>query len=531
MTDNSDPKALIEQVFSELGDKEERLKEALTQVQYMFKVEDADWTKLYGGLSDDFPGLSLDQLKDWSEQISEYQVGNPLIKRGSALRGSYVWSKGVNIPGATPTAGASGEKKAPGRKSNLERFYKDPRTQAYLLSSEANDEMERSAVSSGMYLLVGSDTSKKILHPVPIDEISAILTNPDYKGEIWAYLREWDAINADGKTELRKEWIYTDRFDGARKKTIKSGTQRVPVAADKTIFDQTFNSQVGWPLGVPDGLAALVWARIYSEMMNHGKVMTESLAKFAFKVVQNTQKGAKNAGVQLGQGGAGKAAVVGSGNDLTPLSSAGKAYDFNGIRAMAAMVATSLEVSIVHLLSDPGAAGSSYGSASNLDLPTKRAMVSRQNLWSSYIERILKWATNEDVEVTFPPLDDDPYRQIQAMALIWNTGLVHEDEMRTPLLEMGGITARHDSAPENVLLPNNSDSWERADIDPKEDPGTQTQASGPDQGKSNGSGGMTSADKGDIRQESMAAMLNKFADEAFLERLEAIAAQLEDVKP
>src|SRR5690606_32618220 len=133
------------------------------------------------------------------------------------------------------------------------------------------------------------------------------------------------------------------------------------------------------------------------------------------------------------------------------------------------------------------------------DLPTKRAMVSRQNLWASYIERILKWATGKDVDVTFPPLDDDPYRAVQALALIWNTGLVHEDEMRDPILEMGGITAKHEKAPENVLLPNNSDSWERADIDPSDDPGAGKQAASPDQGVSNSSGGTDSALSNDMR--------------------------------
>src|SRR5690606_15782657 len=113
----------------------------------------------------------------------------------------------------------------------------------------------------------------------------------------------------------------TDRYSGgARKKTIN----KIPVAENKTLFDQTFNSQVGWPLGVPDALAAIVWARIYSEMVNHGKVMTESLAKFAFKATQNTPKGANQVGVKTTTGGAGQTAVMGPTNDLVPLSSAGK---------------------------------------------------------------------------------------------------------------------------------------------------------------------------------------------------------------
>lgn len=306
------------------------------------------------------------------------------------------------------------------------------------------------------------------------------------------------------------------------------GGKDVKVNKDKVLFDQTFNSQVGWPLGVPDALAAIVWARIYSELMNHGKVMTESLAKFAFKVVQNSKKGADQVGVKTQRGGSGQTAVVGSGNDLQAVSSAGKSYDFNGIRAVAAQVATALEVSIVHLLSDPGAAGSSYGSASNLDLPTKRAMVSRQNIWLSYLKRVFKWATDEDLNITFPPLDDDPYRALQGLALIWNTGLVAADEMRGPILDAGGITPIHNSAPEGVLLPNNKDSWERADIDPKDGPATT--AASPDQGVANGSGGASSTDRNDLRTDNLGEMLNSFVNEALLERLESVADRLERLK-
>lgn len=524
MSEKSSPIAQIEQALHQMTAENELLAERLDNVQMMFKIEDQGWTSLMSSSFDGTAGLDLQQLKDWAKQIEEYLVGNPLIKRGAALRGSYVWSKGVNIPGLTDSSSRKG------RKTDLERFYRDANTQAYLLSPEANDEMERAAISSGTYLLVGDDRKKRIKHPVPISEIAAVLRNPDYAGEVWAYLREWNEYDPDGKAAIKQRWIYTDRFPGTRQGTISFNKKPVQVEKNLTIFDQTFNSQIGWPLGVPDALAALVWARIYSELMNHGKVMTESLAKWAFKVTQNTQKGAERAGVKAGHGGAGQTAVVGANNDLTPLSNAGKSYDFNGIRAVAAMVATSLEVSIVHLLSDPGAAGSSYGSASNLDLPTKRAMISRQNLWASYIERILEWATGERLNVSFPPLDDDPYRAVQALALIWNTGLVHEDEMREPILKMGGIKAIHDTAPDNVLLPNNSDSWERNDIDPSGDPaGAPAQAASPDQGQSNGGGGTDSGAKNDLRDDTIGEMLKRFSDEEFISRLESLAERMEAV--
>lgn len=520
MSHNATPTSLIEQGIRELTADNAQLRESLEQVQMMFKVEDANWTKLFGGIGDDLPGLSLEQLKEWSAQIQEYVVGNPFIKRGSALRTNYTWSKGLNIPGAEPT-------KKRGNKSNLEKFCNHPRTLAYLLSAEANDEMERSAFASGMYLLVGNDSSKTIEHPIPVDEIESVMTNPDYAGEIWAYLRVWDSYDESGKTKPEKAWYYTDRFDGTRKQSIKTGAETVKVAKSKTIFDQTFNSQVGWPLGIPDALSAVVWARIYSEMVNHGKVMTESLAKFAFKVTQSTAKGAANVGVKTSKGGGGQTAVLGTNNDLVPLSSAGRVYEFDGLRPIIASVATALEVSVVHLTSDPGTSGSSYGSASNLDLPTKKAVVARQNLWESYIKRILLWATDEAVDVAFPPLDDDIYRAIQSLMLIWNTGTVHPDEIRDAILKLGGLLSKNSKVPDGILIPNNRHSWERSDIDPKDGP-ANTASSG-DQGVSNGAGG-TEGSGNDIRTDGIGEAITAFQQQNYLDDLRELVERMEAAK-
>lgn len=517
MSANTTPINLIEQGIRELTEDNADLRERLDQVQMMFRVEDQGWDKLFGGFSDDYPGLDLDQLREIAVQIQEYEVGNPYIKRGSALRANYVWSKGVNIPGS------EGNPKQRGQKGKLVNFCADPKSQAFLLSPEAHGEMERSAFSTGTYMLVGDERTKRIEYPVSITEITAILTNPDYLGEVWAYLREWDHLKPNGKTEKRKQWIYTDRYSGGARKTV---INKVPVAEGKTLFDQTFNSQIGWPLGVPDALAAIVWARIYSEMVNHGKVMTESLAKFAFKVTQNTQKGADKVGVKTSTGGAGQTAVMGAVNDLVPLSSAGKVYQFRELQPILAAVATTLEVSIVHLTSDPGSAGSSYGSASNLDLPTKKAVVARQNLWESYIKRILKWATDEDVPVMFPPLDDDIYRAIQSLALIWNTGTVHPDEIRSAIIELGGILSKHNDVPEGILVPNNEHSIQRSDIDMdgKEQP---VSAASPDQGRPNGGVGGAGADKNDERTDNVSEMLKQFQQDALIEKLESLVERME----
>ena len=73
MSNTSAPMTLIEQGIRELTESNAFLREELNRVQAMFQVEDRGWMKLFGGLGeDDVPGLSLDQLKKWSEEIQEY---------------------------------------------------------------------------------------------------------------------------------------------------------------------------------------------------------------------------------------------------------------------------------------------------------------------------------------------------------------------------------------------------------------------------------------------------------------------------
>lgn len=519
MSSDQSPTAQVAALFEAMEAEQGELREQLSRVEQMFQLEDRQWKEIWGGLDDEnVEGLTLKQVKDVSNKIREMIVGSPIIDRGTALRASYIWSKGLSIPGAEDVPGKRG------RKTAVSAFYKKSKSQRYLFGADAHDEMERSAATDGTYMLLGDNTSKDI-HPVPIREIHGIYVNPDYAGDVWAYKRVWSTIDTTGKVVERQQWYYVDTFEGKKEKYIGPKEDRVAVDDTKTLIPQNFNTQTGWPLGVPDALAAIVWAKIYSELLNHGKVMTEALAKFALKVTTPTQNGANKVGVKMaGSAPSGQTAALGVGQDLVPLSSAGKAYDFNGIRPVAAMVATALEVSIVHLLSDPGAAGSSYGSASNLDLPTKRAMVARQNTWSAYISRVIKWATGEAVDVRFPNLDDpDPYREMQLQAIAWGTGLIHEDEARGGVLEAASMTSEHDSAPEGVMLPNNVESMKRADVDADGTTSSNsaaTSGASPDQGRSNNSGGARSGGSSDLQQAMARLDLDRF--EALIERMEAL---------
>lgn len=448
------------------------LQERLSSVSAMFAKEDIGWAKING--YDDMGGLSLDELKDWSKQIREAIAGNPHIKRGARLRASYVWDGGIhyeNLPTETRGRGFKAD-------------YKDnPYNQRYFFGNTAREERETALYSDSIVFYLGDDKTKH-LEPIPLAEITGEHRNPNNSAEIWAYRREW----TDYSTEPAKpmvRWYFTDIFKDKATDKIKAGTEQQTVDKTKTLFDGPVNTQIGWAYGIPDALSALVWARLYRDFLVNGKIMSDALATFAFKASVSSKAGASNAALQLASAQTpGSTAITGVANDLVPMSSAGKGYDFDSGRALIAVVATALEVSVIALTSDPGTAGSSYGSASTLDLPTRLAIKARRQWHIDFDTRVLRWMGAKEVEVSFDPMIDatDALRELQALVLKWSTGLYTAEAMKTE------IEGHARDIPDGVLLPNNKDSWERSDIDPKDGPAGSTTTSSPGQGQNSAAG-------------------------------------------
>ena len=444
-----------------------QLSESLSAISKVLRLEDEHWASIFGTPSHD--GLTLDELHRLSEDIREAMVKSPIIDRGAQLRHSYVWSKGINLPEPPkPENGEDGKPKRGPKAAGVKAFDKidDDINQRYVFSALAHEEMERAVYSDGNFFLLGDNATKQIRR-VPVSEITNFVTNPDFKEEVWAWKRTWESTNRQGKSTTTSVWYYTDDCPAPEKDRAKGQIQNEKVDHTKTFIVQSFNRLVGWPLGIPDAVAVIAWAKLYSEFLKHGYVMSRALASIAFKATAPSKNAGEKMSMKLANpAGAGQTAVMGAASDLSALPSAGRGYDFDSARPIAAMVATGVQVSIVHLLSDPGAAGSSYGSASNLDLPTKRAIVARQRAWISFFRRVLKWLGLENLNVTFPTLEEpDFFREVQALIQGFESGEIHHDEMRPRLLKLLGIEPLHDDAPEGVMYPNNTESLPRRDVD------------------------------------------------------------------
>lgn len=488
----------VETIFN----NNQQLVEHLAAVNQMLAREDIGWSKLSG--SEEDGGLSLDELKDWSKQLREAVVGNPHMKRGATLRRSYVWDGGIhysNIPQETR-----------GRGPKPQQYINLPYNQKTFFGNTAREERETCLYTDSIIFYLGDD-KKKTLEPIVLEQITGEYRNPDNSAEIWAYRREWSRYNAaTNKTTAEKVWYFTDIFKDkipAGNKIKNASGELENVDPDFTLFDGSVNTQTGWAYGVPDALPALAWARIYKDFLLNGKIMSDALATFAFKATVGTKRGADNVALKMATATTpGSTATVGGVNDLVPMSSAGKGYAFETGTPLAAVVATAIEVSVIHLTSDPGTAGASYGSASTLDLPTRLSVKSRRQWHIDYDKRVLRWLGAPDADVDFLPMIDfaEALRELQADVLRWTTGLYEAKEMKA---KIEGVDETHVKVPDGVLLPNNRESWERSDIDPKDGPASSQTTSSPGQGQSTAAGDTNLGN--DIRNRGVEGMKRQLA--------------------
>lgn len=474
----SDQKQQIEQLQTVLTDISERystvefeLQERLVELDRVMGND--NWIPI---LSYGQEGPSIEQLIKRSDQIRVATTLNPHVKRGAKLRSSYVWSDQIDYSGV-PGMGEPAGRGAP----NVGARVDDPINQRYMFSAMAREERELSLYTDGGFLLIGDDRKRQV-RPMPLNQISGLYTNDDDPSEVWAYRRLW---YTNGGVTPNVEWIFTDLFKDKQTDSINYNGVIEPVAKTKTIIDGWVNTQPGWTLGFPDAGCIVEWAKIYSEFIKSGKIMTDAMARIWATAKAQSSTGATQVAAKIGGAtGYGKVAV---GNELAPLATAGKAYDFDAGRALISIVATGIEVSVIHLTSDPGASGSSYGSAATLDLPTRLAVEARRRWHEGYEERVLRWLGARNPRAKFPPLIDgaELYRKTQAVILKWQTGLYTPEQIKNELQLLVGDPMPSE-IPDGIMIPNNEYSVGRNDIDPYT--AMNPTVASPDQGQSNGSG-------------------------------------------
>jgi len=320
---------------------------------------------------------------------------------------------------------------------------------------------ERSHFTDGQFFVLGDVATKKFQR-IPFSEITGVVTDPDDQEQIRYYRRSWtryeQELNSSApKAMIMNRWYPSDTYEPASGRFVAT-IQGQPVDAKFKMFASKVNRRAGQIWGVPDAFPALPWAHAYNEYLKDGSRMLKALSMFAWQLKAKTKAGATAAAATIATpANAGSTAVTGADMELSSMPRSGS-VNLNDGRALGSMVASALEVSVVALLSDPGTSGA-YGTAQTLDVPTVKAMEARQQVWTLFYRRVMKFlgANMIELEINWPKIETEPsQRMMQALALAHEAGALWDDEFRDAVIETLDIAKLHNTPPSDQGMDSSS---------------------------------------------------------------------------
>lgn len=360
--------------------------------------DNAGWSPLPGDEANEMP---LKTVKKVSELARAMYAMNPFIKSGVSARIEYVWGKGVSFDGIE---GISEE-----MESNRKKLF----------NSQAYEELERVLATDGnafTALPVENElntANSATAFRITLDEIEGVVANPIDKEEIWYYKREYtvQTVNSStGEQNDKKSVIKYYPSMGYYQKLQEQG-KNLPRRWGKYGVEQNFviqhvavNKQVGWRWGVPDIMPVIFWAKAYKEYLEDNALLVKAYSRLAWQVKASSAGGAQAAAAQVmtpptrdpmtgNLRDVGGTAIGGPGSELSPVAATGSSVDFSKGAPLASAIAAGLEVSLVVITRDPGSGN--RATAETLDLPTLKAMESRQQLHTDrFLELFEFWGAN-----------------------------------------------------------------------------------------------------------------------------------------
>ena len=124
--------------FQAMSSENELLRESYASMaSAILSFDDEGWNPI--GAQYGVNGFTLTELKISAAKIREVTEGNPLLKRGSAMRTSYIFGRGVVFGDQPP---------------RVRRIMEDQQNQDVLFSAEAQMINERSHFTDGQFFIL-----------------------------------------------------------------------------------------------------------------------------------------------------------------------------------------------------------------------------------------------------------------------------------------------------------------------------------------------------------------------------------------
>lgn len=372
----------------------ERLEESLADL----RREDVGWAPLTSVTGTLIPREELGRRAD---KLRAQTIVNPLLRRALAVRVGYVWGDGVTI--------AAAEQDGTGQDVNavVQGFVNDERNLAACFSAQAREDAERALFDSGNYFrahFVNPMTGHVQVRPIPLREITDIITAPGDRYTPHYYLRTWSEEHPGGygRGTVQRQAYYPDLKHQPYTKPKSIGG--VPVLWPGTVGGAAIlhahgrTEGEGSPWGIPDAYAAAPYAIRYEGFLADWLTVVKTLSKFAGQLRDPAGKSQQmRAAAQAIATAPGAGGVLGmNSGEYKPISVSGATINAESGRPVAAMVAAALDLPVTILLADPGVSGA-RATAETLDPPTYNAMAARQRLWTSAERATMQFVIEQHV--------------------------------------------------------------------------------------------------------------------------------------
>lgn len=430
--------------------------------QLTLEIDNIGWKPL-GAVQATETGLDLAHIKNQAEVGMAMATINPLVKRGIAVRTSYIWGSGVKL--TYPEDASYGK--------TLRRV---------LGKTLAQFEIERTLAATGNLFfevstapaISGETGTRQRVRMVPLDYVtggSANLYDQGVLDYILLTYQSWDkqaegtpnlnsvALAGNATSSQVEEWVPTFEQEGPMPAQIDG----IKVSKNKRIKHVAVNRMVDWWWGVPDLYAVTSWVRAYKKYLEQCHMLNEAYAQIAFKASSSTRAGgermasgmAVNPGVdpQTGQPlSVGATVAMGAGQDLVAVQT-GRPVDFSNGLPIAAMVAAGLEIPLQVMTSDASTGGSRSSDVA-LDEATKKAMQARQQMLEDELDDLSEMLGLASFEIEWPRVGEEPlHRTLQALDVAGNTGMLYKAEWRDEILKALGRDSETEEPPSEDELP------------------------------------------------------------------------------
>lgn len=346
--------------------------------------------------------LSRDALRRITKRARMFYLANPWIKRGVELQMMYIFGQGVSVQAADEAVNAV-----------VQDCWTHPKNQAELTTVQALTGQEaRLKLDGNLFfaLFTNRMTGRVLVRTIPFAEIDDVICDPQDRATPWYYKRVWqeavDPLNPHGNTRTMTAYYPDWRFDPPDRPDSIGGK---PVIWDTPLYHVKVGGLPDMKFGVSEVYAALDWARAYQDSLSDDATRSRALARFVWRLVvpggqQRVNAAKSKLGTTLNADSAtdetnppparGSAAIVPKGQDFEPIRIAGATLQPDHSRGLRLATATAL--GLVETFFGDANVGN-HATAKTLDRPTELMYALRQELWTTVLTNILRYAVEQSV--------------------------------------------------------------------------------------------------------------------------------------